>query len=78
MIIEQAAAEGQAFSFKKNPAVLSCGGMYLSRPKAQLPQRIVYHVLNLANQEEPTKIFTGRHHLLANILHQALAKEAMN
>jgi len=51
--------------------------MYLPRPKAT-PQdsRVIYQVLTLANQNEPTKIFTNR--LPLNALFQILAKEGMN
>ena len=77
LILQRATEEGQGFLGNKNPAVLSCGGMYLPRPKTALPPRIVYHVLNLANKQEPIKIYVGRR-ALTNLLHQVLAKEALN
>lgn len=77
LILERTTEEGQWVSDARNPAVLSCGGMYLPRPKTQAPPRVFYHVLNLANPKEPIKIFIGQQRM-ANLLHQALAKEAMN
>lgn len=77
LILERAAQGEQNFVGYKNPAVLSCGGMYLARPRSFVPAKVFYDVLNLANPKEPIKIYTGRHRL-ANLLHQVLAKEALN
>lgn len=77
LILQKAAQEGEGFGLKKNPAVLSCGGMYLPRPGAGAPVKVIYHVLNLANQKEPIKLYTGRRPFM-NVLHQALVKESMN
>ncbi|OGQ04462.1 MAG: hypothetical protein A2W61_03580 [Deltaproteobacteria bacterium RIFCSPLOWO2_01_44_7] len=77
LILQRTSEEGQGFMDHKNPAVLSCGGMYLPRPKTALPPRVVYHVLNLANKQEPIKIYIGRR-AITNLLHQVLAKEALN
>ncbi len=59
----------------KSPTVISCGGIYIPRKKT--PDKITFQVLNLANDREPTKIYTGRQgrfHLLQDIL----AKEHLN
>ena len=37
LILQRTSEEGQGFMDHKNPAVLSCGGMYLPRPKTALP-----------------------------------------
>jgi len=59
------------------PKVLSCGGMYLSRPRNSASlKRLEYNVLNLANQKEPVKICTGKR--WANPLYEMLHKEVLN
>lgn len=75
LILERAATEGTRLSENRKTTILSCGGMYLAR-SGQIPPT-VYHVLNLANQKEPIKIYVGRRGPV-NQLHRALAKEAMN
>lgn len=58
-----------------NPTVLSCGGIYL--PRRKLPAKVVFQVLNLANNQEPIKIYTGRHGKI-NLLQEVLSKEILN
>lgn len=58
-----------------NPTVLSCGGIYL--PRRKLSARVVFQVLNLANNREPIKIYTGRHGKI-NLLQEVLSKEILN
>ena len=76
-IVQRVTEETCGNQASENPTVLSCGGMYLPRPKLN-PQdsRVIYHILSLANQNEPTKIFTGRRPI--NALFQILSKENMN
>lgn len=75
LIFEKTKEAEQGLFDSQNPAVLSCGGIYLPRRKAI--ERICYHVLNLANTREPIKIYTGRRNL-TNRLHEILAKEGLN
>ena len=75
LILERAATEGTRLSEHKKTTILSCGGMYLAR-SSHIPP-IVYHVLNLANEKEPIKIYVGRRGPV-NQLHRALVKEALN
>lgn len=77
LILQRASEEGPGAVGTKNPTVLSCGGMYLPRPKTTTPPRIPYDILHLANPEEPIKLYMGRRNLF-NLLHQVLQKEAMN
>lgn len=59
----------------RNPTVISCGGIYI--PRKKIPDKIVFQVLNLANDQEPIKIYTGRHGRL-HLLQDILAKEHLN
>ncbi|MDP2600639.1 MAG: hypothetical protein Q8P84_07925 [Deltaproteobacteria bacterium] len=78
LILQRASEEGtDGVSSNRHPTVLSCGGMYLPRPKTTTPPRMPYDVLHLANPEEPIKLYMGRRNLF-NLLHQVLQKEAMN
>lgn len=77
MILERAAEEGRQAGVARHPTVLSCGGMYLPRTRTPGPAPVNYHVLNLANENEPIKIYVGRRGNF-NLLYQILAKEAMN
>ncbi len=77
LILQRASEEGPVGLNPKNPTVLSCGGMYLPRPKISPPPRMPYDVLHLANPKEPIKLYVGRRDLF-NLLHQVLQKEAMN
>ena len=77
LIIKKAQEEGQRVSVNQNPTVLSCGGMYLPRTKTTFAPRIAYHVLNLANPEEPIKIYVGRR-VVPNLLHEVLQKGTKN
>ncbi len=75
--IVQRVTEETTSAPRANPTVLSCGGMYLPRPKTKTPfQKISYDILNLANQSEPAKVFTGQRPL--NMLMEALSKEILN
>ena len=77
LILQRASEEGAGGAENRSPTVLSCGGMYLPRPKTTTPPRIPYDVLHLANPKEPIKLYMGRPHLF-NLLHQVLQKEVMN
>lgn len=58
-----------------NPTVLSCGGIYI--PRRKTTDKLIYQVLNLPNEAEPIKIYTGRRGVL-NKLNEVLAKEVLN
>ena len=75
LIFERTEEAQKGFMGHKDPTVLSCGGIYLPRRKSA--NKVVYHVLNLANLKEPIKIYTGRRRFI-NQLAQVLAKEALN
>lgn len=77
LILERAAEEAQFAPPTGQPAVLSCGGMYLPRTKNSISLKVRYQVLNLANESEPVKVYVGRQRVM-NQLHQILLKEGMN
>lgn len=60
----------------KNPTVLSCGGIFIPRPKQMGRNDELYKILNTTNKDEPTKLVTGS--LTLNILQEVLHKESMN
>ncbi|PIR17965.1 MAG: hypothetical protein COV46_01890 [Deltaproteobacteria bacterium CG11_big_fil_rev_8_21_14_0_20_49_13] len=60
----------------KNPTVLSCGGIFIPRPRPMGRNDELYKILNTTNKEEPTKLVTGS--LTFNILQEVLHKESMN
>lgn len=59
-----------------DPVVLSCGGIYIpqsDRGKKKAPE---FHIINVLNEKEPTKVVSGT--VPRNILKEILAKECMN
>ena len=76
-LIQRVVEETRDRRIMNNPTVLSCGGMYLPRPKFNFQNSILsYDVLSLANSDKPVKVVTGSHPV--NALHQILFKESMN
>lgn len=75
LIFERTEEAERGFMNHPTPTVLSCGGIYI--PRRKFPERIDYHVLNLANEKEPIKLYTGRRGI-ANALQEILAKEGLN
>lgn len=76
LLIEQPQLQRTDQLPSKHPMVLSCGGIYIPRPKPMGPNDEIYKILNIANQKEPTKIVMGPIHL--NLLQEVLHKESMN
>lgn len=60
----------------KHPMVLSCGGIFIPRPRPMGPNDEIYKILNVANSKEPTKVVTGA--VPQNLLQEVLHKESMN
>jgi hypothetical protein len=58
----------------KDPAVLSCGGIYIPHRGGQ--QRVLYHVINTSNRSEPVKVVSGVRP--KNLLREMLIKESLN
>lgn len=58
----------------RNPAVLSCGGIYI--PHKGREERVLYHIINTSSEAEPVKVVTGMRP--RNILYEVLIKESMN
>lgn len=60
----------------KNPTVLSCGGIYIPRPKPFNPKEEYFRIINIANAKEPTKVVGSS--VAINLLQEVLHKESMN
>ncbi len=76
LVVEQTQDPGLDGLGTKNPTVLSCGGIYIPRPRPMGPNDEIYKIINSPNQKEPTKVVMGSLHL--NILMEVLHKESMN
>lgn len=76
-IAERVAEESFNLKLNENPTLLSCGGMFLPKPKANPSNaRVRYHVVSVANKEEPTKVFSTRRNV--NALNNVSMKSNMN
>lgn len=75
-IIEQAmqvrAGKGQG----SHPTVLSCGGIFVPRPRPINPRDPLYHILNTPHEVSPVKVVSALMH--RNLLQEVLAKESLN
>jgi hypothetical protein len=76
LVVEQASEARLEGETGKNPTVLSCGGIFIPRPKPMGPNDEIYKILNVANQKEPTKVVCGP--MTLNLLQDVLHKESMN
>ncbi len=75
LVVESAVEGTMGDVSSRNPMVLSCGGIFVPRPKYANPDTL-YQILNIANSDEPTKIVSGS--VPQNILQEVLHKESMN
>lgn len=76
-VVERATEESVRIPGSSNgPTVLSCGGLYLPKPKLNSNLKVTYQILNLANEREPTKVLSNQRPV--NVLQQVLAKESLN
>lgn len=76
LIVENVPNAGYEETPNHNPMVLSCGGIFIPRPKPMGPNDEIYKILNVANSKEPTKVVSGS--LPRNLLQDVLHKESMN
>lgn len=76
LLVEHVAEPNLGEITSKNPMVLSCGGMFIPRPKAMGPKDELYKVLNTPSNAEPTKLVSGNFSM--NLLQDVLHKESMN
>lgn len=60
----------------RNPTVLSCGGIYIPRPRPLGAKDEFYKIINIANSQEPAKVVSGS--IPMSILQTVLHKETMN
>lgn len=76
LVVEQVQEQKMDGLTDKNPTVLSCGGIFIPRPRPMGPNDEIYKILNCANEKEPTKVVCGS--VPRNLLQEVLYKESMN
>jgi len=76
LVVENTTEQGLGTLDAKNPTVLSCGGIFIPRPRPMGPNDSIYNILNCANDREPTKVVSGA--FPRNVLMEVLHKESMN
>jgi len=76
LVVEQTVEPGPMNLESKNPMVLSCGGIFIPRPRPLGPKDEIYKILNIANEKEPTKVVAVSFPM--NLLQEVLHKESMN
>ncbi len=76
LVVENVPDESMGGLGRSNPTVLSCGGIYIPRPKPFDPKEEYFKIINIANDKEPTKIVGSS--VAINLLQNVLHKESMN
>lgn len=75
VILNAVKEENQGMLLRKDPMVLSCGGIYLPHGK-HAAHRITYHILVTSNEAEPVKVMMGARP--RDALHETALKESKN
>lgn len=76
LIIQRALDASAGKTDGQNPTVLSCGGIYVPRPRPLNPRDPLYHILHTPSEARPVKVVSAIIH--QNILHGVLTKETLN
>ncbi len=76
VILQQTLDASAGKNASQHPTVLSCGGIFVPRPRPLNPRDPLYHILNTATDERPAKVVSALIH--RNVLQEVLAKESMN
>lgn len=76
LVVENVPTEPMNGMGGRNPTVLSCGGIYIPRPKPFDPKEEYFKIINIANEKEPTKVVGSS--VAINLLQEVLHKESMN
>ncbi len=76
VILDRAIAVSEGEFEARHPAVMSCGGIYLPRPRAINPADPLYHVLNTPAARRPAKVVSAL--LNKNVLDTVTGKESLN
>ncbi|MBN1282331.1 MAG: hypothetical protein JXA24_00980 [Proteobacteria bacterium] len=74
MIMERILCGTELEAECRNPAVISCGGIYI--PHSGAREQLIYEIINTSSSEEPVKVVSG--YRPRNILHEIILKESMN
>lgn len=75
-ILERATALSLGEIPSGHPAVLSCGGIFVPRPRPLNPLDPLYHILNTPNDTRPTKIVSAI--ISRNVLDEVINRERQN
>ncbi|MBI2344168.1 MAG: hypothetical protein HYV02_07560 [Deltaproteobacteria bacterium] len=75
-IIERAVAISHGELREQHPAIMSCGGIYLPRPRPCQAQLPLFHILHTANDLQPSKIVSAI--ITSNVLDDVLCRECLN
>jgi hypothetical protein len=59
-----------------HPSTLSCGGIFVPRPKQLQPGNPLYHILNTPNDHRPVKVVSAL--ITSNILDDLLGRDRLN
>lgn len=59
-----------------HPAVLSCGGIFVPRPRPINPSDPLYLILNTPNDTQPVKVVSAL--ITSNVLDEVLVKDGLN
>lgn len=76
LILERAIELSQGELQNGHPAVLSCGGIYVPRPRPINPSDPLYHILYTPNDERPSKIVSAL--ITKNLLDEIMNKDRVN
>lgn len=76
LIIERAMQISQGEIQGGHPAILSCGGCFIPRPRAINPTDPLYHILNTPNENSSAKIVSAL--ITQNVLDSVVKRENQN
>ncbi|MBI4366977.1 MAG: hypothetical protein HY543_09185 [Deltaproteobacteria bacterium] len=76
LIIQRALDASTGRTNPQHPTVLSCGGIFVPRPRPLNPRDPLYHILNIPSEGQPVKVVSALIH--RNILQEVLSKDSLN
>lgn len=76
LILERTLELGDGDIGDSHPKIMSCGGIFVPRPRAINPSDPLYHILYTPNNNQPTKIVSAL--ITNNILDELMNKENLN
>ncbi|MBI4238223.1 MAG: hypothetical protein HY696_07400 [Deltaproteobacteria bacterium] len=76
LILERAVQLSQGDLQGGHPAVLSCGGIFVPRPRPMSISDPLYHILYTPNDQQPAKVVSAL--ITKNLLDEILNKDRVN